>query len=841
MKNKRIITILLLFISLFGYICVTSAATVRKGRVQTTVGLRLRTSASSSASTIIIMPYNATVHILEDLGKGSGCNTTWGKLEYEANGQNYVGYACLYYIEDQGEITLTNTVTVDNHSVEIPVEYTNDKKNDVIRFTKDNITYFIGFKEDTYNSIKSNKDKLIGNIKVRDDISITTTSSEVKTISDIEFVVAKGTDSYYLVTNKGGITGSIFFGAVGNITEENLVKVYKELTITEKYVVNDMARMTDSEFEAYLTNQGFPESYKVKLRALHKKHPTWVFKGTKTKYSWSDALKVQDEFAEDRYDSSPGNSFLHLVQSDADKGYEALLSTQPNDYNWYTDLFQSHDGSGWYQANRQTVAHFMDPRNYLSESSIFMFQDLTYDKSYQTEDIVKVVLYSSYMKQFSPYFIEAAETHNANPIFLAALVRQEVGTSTTNICSNGQAGVLADGVDYTGYYNFFNIGASSSSNPKLRSLQTAKANGWDSPKKSIVEGATFISRNYIANYQHTLYYQKYNFHPNETKGIWHQYTTNINSLEPQSEFYYTSYKSGNVLETAFVFDIPIFTNMSESSPLPKLGNPNNYMKEIKVNGLAISNFDGAVEDYTVNIPYTEKVKIEGIQVAKKTAIVNGLGTFDMTSDTITKKIIVTSGNGVNKTYTLTINREPKEVDPTPVPTPEPTPTPDPTPEPTPTPEPEEPTVEPKKLEFKEIVSASSYKTDDTYLYNITYGTSVSTLISNLQKHDKTISITVKDKNGNNKTSGTIGTGDKVLLSTGDDTKTITIVIYGDSSGDGKISAIDLLNVQKVLLKQSSLSGACLKAMDTNRDSKVTAIDLLNVQKHILGVSNISQG
>ena len=281
--------------------------------------------------------------------------------------------------------------------------------------------------------------------------------------------------------------------------------------------------------------------------------------------------------------------------------------------------------------------------------------------------------------------------------------------------------------------------------------------------------------------------------------------------------------------------------MSESSPLPKLGNPNNYMKEIKVNGLAISNFDGAVEDYTVNIPYTEKVKIEGIQVAKKTAIVNGLGTFDMTSDTITKKIIVTSGNGVNKTYTLTINREPKEVDPTPVPTPEPTPTPDPTPEPTPTPEPEEPTVEPKKLEFKEIVSASSYKTDDTYLYNITYGTSVSTLISNLQKHDKTISITVKDKNGNNKTSGTIGTGDKVLLSTGDDTKTITIVIYGDSSGDGKISAIDLLNVQKVLLKQSSLSGACLKAMDTNRDSKVTAIDLLNVQKHILGVSNISQG
>ena len=38
-----------------------------------------------------------------------------------------------------------------------------------------------------------------------------------------------------------------------------------------------MATMTDAEFETYLTNQGFPESYKVKLRELHKSHPNWVF------------------------------------------------------------------------------------------------------------------------------------------------------------------------------------------------------------------------------------------------------------------------------------------------------------------------------------------------------------------------------------------------------------------------------------------------------------------------------------------------------------------------------------------------------------------------------------
>ena len=32
--------------------------------------------------------------------------------------------------------------------------------------------------------------------------------------------------------------------------------------------------------------KNFPESYKIKLRDLHKKHPNWVFVGIKTKYNW---------------------------------------------------------------------------------------------------------------------------------------------------------------------------------------------------------------------------------------------------------------------------------------------------------------------------------------------------------------------------------------------------------------------------------------------------------------------------------------------------------------------------------------------------------------------------
>ena len=47
---------------------------------------------------------------------------------------------------------------------------------------------------------------------------------------------------------------------------------------------------TDGSFEARLTQQGFPESYKVKLRELHKKYPEWVFTAMHTNLEWSDVI-----------------------------------------------------------------------------------------------------------------------------------------------------------------------------------------------------------------------------------------------------------------------------------------------------------------------------------------------------------------------------------------------------------------------------------------------------------------------------------------------------------------------------------------------------------------------
>ncbi len=626
------------------------------------------------------------------------------------------------------------------------------------------------------------------------------------------------------------------------LTEEEIKEMQKKEEEKNKLSVDGekMSKMTDEEFEAYLTSQGFPEDYKVKLRALHKIHPSWIFKGIPSKYSWLDALNQEDQ---------SGTSLMNVNPTYAQNGYEGYLSTALADYDHLANKFIPHDGSYWFQANRQTIEYYMDPRNFLDEKQIFMFEEMFYYPSYQTEDMVKITLSSEFLKQFSNLFIKAAEVSHVSPIYLASLARQEVGTSNTNICTNGKAGVLADGVNYSNYYNFYNIGASSSSNPKLKSLQYAKNAGWDSPEKAIVNGSTIISKNYVNCGQYTSYYQKFNLANTATKGIWHQYTTNISALVSPARSTYNTYKSANIIEKDFVFAIPVFNGMPASTTLPSLGNPNNWLKELKVNGALVTNFNTDNLEYTVNISYAESVNISATPVVIS-AKISGIGDISLTQDNSVLKVSVTAQNGSVRTYTINIIRTPK---PTPVPTPtvpkeEPKTTPIEEPknndkkeeEPTPSTTPIDNTPTPS-VNLDDVIKGSSYNYSGSYISKVTLGTSVSNVINNMTKSNNTISVNVKDRNNNTKNQGTIVTGDKVTLSNNGNSKTVEVVIYGDVDGTGSITVTDLLFVQKHILGYTKLTGAFLSAADVNKDSKITVVDILLIQKHLLSVNYISQG
>lgn len=56
----------------------------------------------------------------------------------------------------------------------------------------------------------------------------------------------------------------------------------------------------------------------------------------------------------------------------------------------------------------------------------------------------------------------------------------------------------------------------------------------------------------------------------------------------------------------------------------------------------------------------------------------------------------------------------------------------------------------------------------------------------------------------------------------------------------KLNILDLLRVQKHILKASTLTGAQAQAGDVSKDETIDILDLLKVQKHILGVSDIIQ-
>ena len=68
---------------------------------------------------------------------------------------------------------------------------------------------------------------------------------------------------------------------------------------------------------------------------------------------------------------------------------------------------------------------------------------------------------------------------------------------------------------------------------------------------------------------------------------------------------------------------------------------------------------------------------------------------------------------------------------------------------------------------------------------------------------------------------------------------LTAVVTGDTNGDGNISITDLLQVESVILKKSSLSGANAIAADTNKDGNISITDLLQIEANILGKSTIA--
>lgn len=305
---------------------------------------------------------------------------------------------------------------------------------------------------------------------------------------------------------------------------------------------------SDSQFEAYMTAQGFPESYKPGLRMLHAAHPQWVFKADKLGYSWSSALSKET--------AKPGTN---LVSSSSPVSYR---STAAGAYNASNNTWTRYDGS-WYAASEKVVAYYMDPRNFLSENGIYQFMTHRYDSATQNESTVAAVISGSFMQgsnpgggysSYSSLINEAGKSTGVNPNVLAAMIIQEQGWSGSSLVSGTYPG-------YQGYYNFFNIGAytTDTMNAIQRGLWYASRQGWNTPYKSIVGGAEFYADEYVSNNQDTYYTKKFNVKNGLSHVATHQYMTNVAAAAGEGSIVKSAFNSNS--NYPVTFNIPVYDDM----------------------------------------------------------------------------------------------------------------------------------------------------------------------------------------------------------------------------------------------------------------------------------------
>lgn len=492
----------------------------------------------------------------------------------------------------------------------------------------------------------------------------------------------------------------------------------------------------DADFEAKLTAQGFPDSYKPYLRAIHEKYPTWEFKAVHTGVDWNTLMANEV--------SKPGQ-VKNLVYGTSSYPHYNWRSTTVG-YNIATDTWSSYDGTTWFAASDELVAYYMDPRTYLYENYVFAFESLSYQEGMQNETGVEAILRGTFMYQTKPagedrtyaqIIMEAARQSGVSPYHIASRIKLEMGSTVGTACSGTNS-------TYPGIYNFYNIGAynTPNGNAAVKGLEWAAGSGsygrpWNTVAKSIIGGAQFLGASYINVGQNTLYTQKFNV-TNKSCLFSHQYMGNIQSPATECLTNYNAYKNNNLLNSSMVFEIPVYSNLpaqAVSKPADS-GNPNNWLKTLSIQGYSLtpSYAINNTTDYSLIVSSSvEQITISATTV-NKYAKVSGTGTIQLQPGTNEINLVVTAQSGATRTYKITVVRG---------------------------------------------------STSDT--------------------------------------PATPGTSAK----------------RGDLNGDGKITALDIVKAQRIIVGLDGLDSNVLAVADVNQDGKVTALDIVKIQRHIVGLETIN--
>lgn len=447
-------------------------------------------------------------------------------------------------------------------------------------------------------------------------------------------------------------------------------------------------------------------------------------------------------------------------------------------------------------ASMESLKYMMDPRNSITEESVFQFKSLEIaDVGY--DDVARVVA-GTFLNDAECInaIVEASQTYNINGFYLVAKILTEQGKNGSTLSK----GVQKDGVTY---YNFFNIGATGNGAATIieRGTTYAANAGWNTKRLSILGGAEIVRRSYIGKGQNTCYYQKFNVVNTESGLFSHQYAQSILSAENEGRKFKTYYTvNGNIIGN-HTFIIPLYKNMpTTTSARPSTSTKNIMTYETAVvtanGGLKVRSRQDVKSTQIGTIPQNSNVKV--ICRANVPNSSDGyywdwiISDYNGVCGYVARNYISKTGSGTNSGEST----DTEYVDPTPAPTP--------------TPEPEKPQEE----NGEKIVMTGLW-------LEISPSLKIEELI---EKYPNAI---ITDTSGNVTT--TMATGYHVSIDGGN----YVLIKKGDINGDGKANVLDAVEILNHIKEEKIISDENkLEAAKINCSENISVVDVVKLLNYI---------
>ena len=495
--------------------------------------------------------------------------------------------------------------------------------------------------------------------------------------------------------------------------------------------------------------------YKALIQKLAKAHPKWTFKLYETGLNWETVINNEYQ--------GHGGSPKNLVPASYAGGWICPICGT-----------KAYDTGKWYCASREAIEYMMDPRNSINETDVFQFQDLASSTGDRTA--IEAMVDGTFIdnKECVDAIFEAAKTYNVSPYHLVSRIIQEQGTKGSVLGLGIKKGNVT-------YYNLFNVGAAGNTEEKVieNGLNKAIEKGWTSMAKSIVGGAEFLVKNYIAIGQSTVYFQKFNVvYKDNLYG--HQYMQNLLAAQNEGASIRKKYIDYGILDSSYTFLIPLYENMP-SSPCTRPSDETPLEK----GELVIVNAIGGLALRDAPNGRTLTYIADGTAISRLEKAKTKVGSYYW------DKVSTPKGTG----YMARMEADGSKT-------------------------------------FLVPVEDKKYTTpDDDGIILVVPDATVSTI-----KKGYPTAIIV-DKSGKEISGNTLlGTGAKIKI---DGVETYTMVKLGDVSGDGEITPSDYVKVKNKIMGVTSMDSVTQKAADVNQDGKTTPADYVKIKNHIMKVSTIA--